>query len=92
MTAIGPNDLAIALKVMRIASDLPKDDEQSLQLQRSTSAMYKKLKTNRRKAAKARRRAHDQAILGATATANEHRVDGETAGLLIMPRGNSHAL
>lgn len=41
MPAIDPNDLAIALKVMRIASDLPEDDEQSLQLQRSMSAMYK---------------------------------------------------
>ncbi|AEX46478.1 hypothetical protein CIP107580_01189 [Corynebacterium diphtheriae] len=87
MTAIDPNDLAIALKVMRIASNLPEDDEQSLQLQRSMSAMYKKLKTNRRKAAKARRKAHDHAILSATATANEQRIDDETAGLLIMPRG-----
>ncbi|CAB0799224.1 hypothetical protein FRC0191_01207 [Corynebacterium diphtheriae] len=39
MPAIDPNDLAIALKVMRIASDLPEDDEQSLQLQRSMSAL-----------------------------------------------------
>ncbi|CAB0600835.1 hypothetical protein ACDL62_06015 [Corynebacterium diphtheriae] len=44
MTAIDPNDLAIALKVMRIASNLPEDDEQSLQLQRSMSAMYKSSK------------------------------------------------
>lgn len=39
MPAIDPNDLAIALKVMRIASDLPEDDEQSLQLQQSMSAL-----------------------------------------------------
>lgn len=39
MPAIDPNDSAIALKVMRIASDLPEDDEQSLQLQRSMSAL-----------------------------------------------------
>lgn len=39
MPAIDPNDLTIALKVMRIASDLPEDDEQSLQLQRSMSAL-----------------------------------------------------
>lgn len=44
MPAIDPNDLAIALKVMRIASDLPEDDEQSLQLQQSMSAMYKSSK------------------------------------------------
>ncbi len=44
MPAIDPNDLAITLKVMRIVSDLPEDDEQSLQLQQSMSAMYKSSK------------------------------------------------
>ncbi|AKE41235.1 Dehydrogenase/oxidoreductase [Corynebacterium kutscheri] len=87
MTAINPNDLATCLRVLEQAGALPVDDPQSQTLQHAVSKLFKEVKKTRRKAAKAARRAADAEILAATATAHPRRVDDETAGLLIQPRG-----
>lgn len=87
MTDINPDELDIALRVLKEAGDLPQDHPQAVTLHHAVSKLFKTVKKNRRSIAKQKRRLADAQVLAATATANPRRTDDETAGLLIAPQG-----
>lgn len=87
MTDINPDELDIALRVLKEAGDLPQDHPQAVTLHHAVSKLFKTIKKNRRSIAKQKRRLADAQVLAATATANPRRTDDETAGLLIAPQG-----
>ncbi|MDU0477716.1 SDR family NAD(P)-dependent oxidoreductase [Staphylococcus chromogenes] len=84
---LDPEELAICLKVLEQASKLDPTSEDSQRLQRAVGKLFKEVKKQRRAAAKQARQAADAEVLAATATANPQRIDDETAGILIRPRG-----
>ncbi|MDO4687216.1 MAG: SDR family NAD(P)-dependent oxidoreductase [Corynebacterium sp.] len=86
---IDANELEICLKVIKHAETLSENDPQSVQLQHAVSSLFKVIKKKRKAKAKAARQTHDAAVLQSTATANPHRIDDETAGLLITPANNA---
>lgn len=87
MTDIDPDELDIALRVLKEAGELPQDHPQAVTLHHAVSKLFKTVKKNRRSVAKQQRRLADAQVLAATATANPRRIDDETAGLLIAPKG-----
>ncbi|OOC57411.1 MULTISPECIES: SDR family NAD(P)-dependent oxidoreductase [Nocardiopsis] len=77
---IDPDRLAVCLDVLSRAGGLPSDHPDSVALQRATAGLFKRVKEQRRKERQARRKAHDQAVFAATATAAPDRIDDETSG------------
>lgn len=77
---IDPDRLAVCLEVIASAGELPGDHPDSLALQRATAGLFKSVKERRRKERQAARKAHDDAVLAATATAAPDRIDDETSG------------
>ncbi|WP_017588143.1 SDR family oxidoreductase [Nocardiopsis ganjiahuensis] len=83
---IDPDRLRVCLEVLAEAEGLPIDHDDSKTLQRGTARLFKALKERRRKERNAARRAHDEAVFAATATAAPDRIDDETNGRALTSR------
>ncbi|BDH57459.1 hypothetical protein MTP03_23980 [Tsukamurella sp. PLM1] len=82
-TPISPDDLAAFHRVLEAAAQLDDGDPQSIEVQRAVGHMFKLLKRERRKSARAKVKAADRDVLERTATGNAERIDDETAGILL---------
>ncbi|MBR8743552.1 SDR family oxidoreductase [Nocardiopsis sp. MG754419] len=88
---IDPEDLRVCLEVLAKAEGLPRDHDDSIVLQRATARLFKALKERRRKERQADQKAHDGAVMAATATAAPDRIDDETNGRALTS-GSAGAL
>ena len=77
---IDPEQMRVCLDVIARAGALPGDHPDSLALQRASATLFKMVKVARRKERRDSRKAHDDAVLSATATAAPDRIDDETNG------------
>jgi NAD(P)-dependent dehydrogenase (short-subunit alcohol dehydrogenase family) len=97
---IDPEDLELALRVLKQAGELDEDDPAYVALRRATGGFFKDAKRVRRLKKRQAEAAADRAIVELTATGSASRIDDETAGLpltstakgasagtLIVPRG-----
>ncbi len=80
---IDPARLQAALDVLRDLDDLPTDHPDAVRIREATAAVYKSVKIRRRREARDRILANDNAVTAATATAAPGRIDDETRGLPI---------
>ncbi len=78
---VDPRRMAIMLDVLAEIERLPSDHPDLITVQRATARLFKSVKQQRRSERRAAARAHDQAVIGATATGAPGRIDDETAGL-----------
>ncbi len=85
---IDPDELAIALKVIRQLDELPTEHPDAVALRRATAGLFKEVKLRRRAERRAAVLAADGAVTAATATGAEGRIDDETAGLALQPQAN----
>jgi len=81
---IDPDELAIALKVLREVAQLPPDHDDVRTMKRAASYMYKLIKKSRRAEIRMERQQHDQRIIERTATGSPLRIDDETAGIPLV--------
>ncbi|SJN11568.1 L-fuco-beta-pyranose dehydrogenase [Leucobacter sp. 7(1)] len=79
--SIDPADLAIALRVLEAAGDLPSDHPDVVSVRRATSGMYKAAKRVRRRSTRNEISSANRAVIAATATGAADRIDDETRGL-----------
>ncbi|WP_232832049.1 SDR family NAD(P)-dependent oxidoreductase [Nocardiopsis sp. FIRDI 009] len=77
---VDPEHLRVCLDVIARVEELPTDHPDSLALQRASAKLFKIVKEKRRRARRAAAKAHDDAVLSATATAAPDRIDDETNG------------
>ncbi|OLT29354.1 short-chain dehydrogenase [Nocardiopsis sp. CNR-923] len=80
MAGVDPEHLRVCLDVLERAVELPSDHPDSVTLQRATAKLFKAVKEHRRRVRRTERKAHDDAVLAATATAAPDRIDDETNG------------
>ena len=78
---IDPAELALALRVIASAQDLPADHPDFLAVRRATSSMFKAVKLTRRRENREAVAAADRAVIAATATGAPDRIDDETRGI-----------
>jgi len=81
---IDPDELAIAVKVLRQIPELHPDHEDVRTMKRAASYMYKLIKKSRRAEIRLERQRHDQAIIEQTATGSPLRIDDETNGIALV--------
>ncbi|MDT0202996.1 SDR family NAD(P)-dependent oxidoreductase [Nocardioides sp. AE5] len=81
---IDPDELAIAIKVLRQIPQLHPDHDDVRTMKRAASYMYKLIKKSRRAEIRLARQAHDQEIIEKTATGSAMRIDDETAGIPLV--------
>ena len=84
MDRIDPDELAIAVKVLRQIPELHPDHEDVRTMKRAASYMYKLIKKSRRAEIRLERQRHDQAIIEQTATGSPLRIDDETNGIALV--------
>ena len=81
---IDPDELAIAIKVLRQIPELHPDHDDVRTMKRAASYMYKLVKKSRRAEIRMERQRHDQEIIERTATGSAMRIDDETAGIPLV--------
>ncbi|NYJ01804.1 NAD(P)-dependent dehydrogenase (short-subunit alcohol dehydrogenase family) [Nocardioides thalensis] len=81
---IDPDELAIAIKVLRQIPELHPDHDDVRTMKRAASYMYKLIKKQRRAEIRLERQRHDQDIIERTATGSPMRIDDETAGIPLV--------
>jgi len=84
VSVIDPDELAVALKVLGQAQYLGEDDDAYVALRRACGKFYKDVKKQRRKAKRDAAAAADRAVIAATATGSDRRIDDETAGIPLV--------
>ncbi len=84
LTRIDPDELAIAIKVLRQIPELHPDHDDVRTMKRAASYMYKLIKKSRRAEIRQERQRHDQEIIERTATGSRMRIDDETAGIPLV--------
>ena len=82
-SGIDPARLQTVLDVLRDLDDLPTDHPDAVRIREATAAVYKSVKIRRRREARDRILANDNAVTARTATAAPGRIDDETRGLPI---------
>src|SRR5215207_2719692 len=83
-SAIDPDDLAVALKVLAAAERLAEDDPDYVALRRACGKFYKNVKKHRRLEKRAMVAAADRAVVATTATGSPTRIDDETEGIPLV--------
>ncbi|WP_239455441.1 SDR family NAD(P)-dependent oxidoreductase [Nocardioides gilvus] len=81
---IDPDEMAIAIKVLRQLPPLGPDHPDVRLMKREASYMYKLVKKSRRAEIRQERFQHDQRIIEKTATGSAMRIDDETAGIPLV--------
>ncbi len=84
MSDIDPDELAIALKVLKAAERLIEDDPDYVALRRACGKFYKNVKKHRRLDKRAQVAAADRAVVVVTATGSPTRIDDETEGIPLV--------
>ena len=89
--SLDPAELALALRVLAQAEQLPIEHPDALAIQRATSHLYKVVKRRRRTERREAIRANDDGVTAVTATGAPGRIDDETRGrsLHSSARGRS---
>ncbi len=89
--SLDPAELALALRVLAQAEQLPIEHPDALAIQRATSHLYKVVKRRRRTERREAIRANDDGVTAGTATGAPGRIDDETRGLSLRSsaRGRS---
>ncbi|WP_020521830.1 SDR family NAD(P)-dependent oxidoreductase [Catelliglobosispora koreensis] len=89
---IDPTRLEICLDVLAEVEQLPPEHPDAVAVRRATAAIFKAVKQQRRKDARAAVLANDNAVTHATATGAPGRIDDETAGIpLVSPTAGATA-
>ncbi len=81
---LDPDEMTLALRVIEKAGALPPDHPDCVALRHATSGLYKSVKKRRRRDARERILANDDAVTSATATGAPGRIDDETAGIPLV--------
>lgn len=81
MSAIDPDELATALKVLAQVDDLDPEHPDAVAVRRATARVWKSVKQRRKSARRKAVTDADNAVFAATATAAPGRIDDETAGI-----------
>jgi NAD(P)-dependent dehydrogenase (short-subunit alcohol dehydrogenase family) len=81
---IPPVDLAVCLRVLAQADDLPTEHPDAVAIRRATARIYKGVKEARRASRRQRVLANDRAVTALTATGARDRIDDETQGLQLV--------
>jgi NAD(P)-dependent dehydrogenase (short-subunit alcohol dehydrogenase family) len=81
---IDPDELAIAVKVLRQLHELPDGHDDVRTVKHAASHMYKALKQTRRLRKREAEAAADREIIEATATGSAMRIDDETKGIPLV--------
>ena len=84
MSEIDPDELAVALKVLKAAEQLIEDDPDFVALRRACGKFYKNVKKHRRLDKRAQVAAADRAVVSVTATGSPTRIDDETEGIPLV--------
>jgi NAD(P)-dependent dehydrogenase (short-subunit alcohol dehydrogenase family) len=80
-SGIDPEALALALRVIASAHELPADHPDFLAVREATSSMFKAVKDQRRRRNRQAVAEADRAVIAATATGAPDRIDDETRGI-----------
>ncbi len=83
-TGIDPDDLALCLRVLARAEDLPPEHPDAIAVRRATGKVFKTVKEHRRAQRREAVLAADRAVTAATATGSPDRIDDETEGLPLV--------
>jgi NAD(P)-dependent dehydrogenase (short-subunit alcohol dehydrogenase family) len=81
MSAVEPDRLAEALRVLAEVERLPPEHPDAVAVRRAVGGLFRTVKEQRRAARRSARLAHDRAVTAATATGAPGRIDDETRGL-----------
>jgi NAD(P)-dependent dehydrogenase (short-subunit alcohol dehydrogenase family) len=81
---IPANDLALCLRVLAQADDLPPEHPDAVAIRRATARVFKGVKEKRRTQRRDKVLANDRAITALTATGAPERIDDETQGLQLV--------
>jgi len=81
---IDPDELAIAIKVLRQIPQLDPEHDDVRTMKRAASYMYKLVKKQRRAEIRQAKLQHDLDIIAKTATGSPMRIDDETAGIPLV--------
>jgi NAD(P)-dependent dehydrogenase (short-subunit alcohol dehydrogenase family) len=81
---IDPDDLEVALRVIRDLDRLPVEHPDSVTVQHATAGLYKSVRRRRKLEKRREQLEHDAAVTALTATAAPGRIDDETAGLPLV--------
>ncbi|WP_245650008.1 SDR family NAD(P)-dependent oxidoreductase [Millisia brevis] len=89
VAAAGPvgvdaEELARCLAVLEQVAELPDSHPDSVAVQRAVAGIFKAHKQRRRRASRDRVQAADKAVIAATATGSDSRIDDETAGIALV--------
>ena len=82
---IDPDELEVALRVLKQAEQLPIGHPDALAVQRATASVYKTVRQRRRSERRAAIVAHDEEVTNCTATGALGRIDDETEGRPLRP-------
>ncbi|PZS13443.1 MAG: short-chain dehydrogenase [Pseudonocardiales bacterium] len=80
---LDPAELALCLRVLALAEELPPEHPDAVAIRRATGRIFKMVKQARRSARRDAVAAADRAVVAATATGSSQRVDDETAGIAL---------
>lgn len=81
---VDPDDLEIALRVIRELDRLPVEHPDSVTVQQATAGLYKSVRRRRKLQKRKEQLEHDAAITALTATAAPSRIDDETEGIPLV--------
>ncbi|MGI8768610.1 MAG: SDR family NAD(P)-dependent oxidoreductase [Propionibacteriaceae bacterium] len=81
---IDPDELAICLKVLAQAEQLPPEHPDAVAVRRATGKIFKAVRLARRAERREAISVADQAVVAATATGSSQRIDDETQGLPLV--------
>ena len=83
---IDPEDLALCLRVLARAEDLPPEHPDAVAVRRATGKVFKTVKERRRAARREAVLTADRSVTAATATGSPDRIDDETHGIPLASR------
>jgi NAD(P)-dependent dehydrogenase (short-subunit alcohol dehydrogenase family) len=81
---IDPDELALCLRVLAEAEQLPPEHPDAVAVRRATGRLFKAVKKARRDERREAINAADRAVVAATATGSAQRIDDETEGLPLV--------
>jgi NAD(P)-dependent dehydrogenase (short-subunit alcohol dehydrogenase family) len=81
---IDPDELALCLRVLAQAEQLPPEHPDAVAVRRATGRLFKAVKKARRDERRDAINAADRAVVAATATGSPQRIDDETEGLPLV--------
>jgi NAD(P)-dependent dehydrogenase (short-subunit alcohol dehydrogenase family) len=81
---LDPDELALCLRVLASAEELPPEHPDAIAIRRATGRIFKQVKKARRNERRDAISAADRAVVEATATGSPQRIDDETSGIPLV--------